>query len=107
MQLQCLGLHFGVKSDAELANFFIAGNQWAKDNVYVDWSQVPHIKGGYSAPQAHYADENTQLALAAPCGDGKLFFAGEATWVEAGTTVQAALDSGARAAGELAKSLEK
>ena len=64
-----------------------------------DWSKDPHIRGGYSYPSlgAHPGD---RAALAAPVGD-TLFFAGEATHPAINPCVQAALETGERAAREV------
>jgi hypothetical protein len=64
-----------------------------------DWARMPHIGGAYSYPSlgAHVGDRE---ALAAPVGK-TLFFAGEATHSAVNPCLQAAMETGVRAAAEL------
>lgn len=74
--------------------------------MFWDWnpSHHPYIGGGYASPragtQAHLID---QMRL--PYGNGNIFFAGEATNLP-GATAHAALESGIRAAKQIADYLE-
>ncbi|KAK9823038.1 hypothetical protein WJX81_001999 [Elliptochloris bilobata] len=70
-----------------------------------DWSRVPHIGGAYSYPSLH-ARVGDREALAAPVG-GALFFAGEATHAAVNPCLQAALETGARAAAQVAAALQR
>ena len=71
--------------------------------VVHDWSRHPFVGGGYSSPCVG-EDEAECKARRAP--HGRVHFAGEHTNVGACATVQAAVDSGARAALELLESVE-
>jgi monoamine oxidase len=64
-----------------------------------DWARMPHIGGAYSHPSlgAHVGDRE---ALAAPVGK-ILFFAGEATHSAVNPCLQAAMETGVRAAAEV------
>lgn len=64
-----------------------------------DWQEDPYARGAYSYVLVN--GEGARESLAAPLED-TLFFAGEATSVEQAGTVAGALESGARAARELA-----
>jgi len=64
-----------------------------------DWQKDPYSRGAYSYVLVN--GEGARELLAAPLED-TLFFAGEATSVEQAGTVAGALESGARAARELA-----
>ena len=70
-----------------------------------DWARVPHIGGAYSYP-ALGARAGDREALAAPVG-GVLFFAGEATHAAVNPCLQAALETGARAAAQVAAALQR
>jgi monoamine oxidase len=70
-----------------------------------DWTLDPYSRGAYSYPLVGGAD--AAPALAAPLGD-TLFFAGEFTCpAPANGTVEGAIDSGRRAAGEALRSLDR
>lgn len=64
-----------------------------------DWQKDPYARGAYSYVLVN--GEGARESLAAPL-DATLFFAGEATSVEQAGTVAGALESGTRAARELA-----
>mmetsp|Transcript_29995 Transcript_29995/g.84637 ORF Transcript_29995/g.84637 Transcript_29995/m.84637 type:complete len:113 (+) Transcript_29995:285-623(+) len=64
-----------------------------------DWAKDPHVKGAYSYP-SRGAEEGDREALAAPV-DGTLFFAGEATHEAVNPCMQAAMETGLRAAGRI------
>ena len=87
----------------------IFGGRVASENfeeAYVaDWTTEPFVRGLYSFPLAQTEPRHRE-ALAAPLG-GKLFFAGEATDLEGHSgTVHGAIESGRRAAEEVAKKPE-
>eukprot|EP01027_Heterolobosea_sp_BB2_P008636 GEZU01012816.1.p1 GENE.GEZU01012816.1~~GEZU01012816.1.p1 ORF type:complete len:379 (-),score=107.24 GEZU01012816.1:88-1224(-) len=63
-----------------------------------DWSADPNVRGGYSYPSLNACGMRTLLAE--PVGE-KLFFAGEATNTRTASTVQAAMETGARAVSEI------
>eukprot|EP00794_Sanderia_malayensis_P020098 gene20098-22068_t len=67
------------------------------DFYFFDWQAHPFIRGGYASPIVGSHAMSAQLAKSV---DRKLFFAGEATNPTAMSTVQAAIDSGIRAANE-------
>ena len=69
------------------------------DATWYDWRADPFARGAYSFVPAGAHD--ARAGLAAPTDD-RVFWAGEATNVEAPMTVHGALDSGWRAAEELA-----
>jgi monoamine oxidase len=69
-----------------------------------DWQSDPHSQGAYS--YVTVGGEDAAAALAAPLAD-KLFFAGEATCTEEMGTVEAALQSGTRAARQALLSLQR
>lgn len=78
-------------------------------NMYImqDWNadHHPYIGGGYCSPKVNTnTDAIDRLRL--PYGNGNIFFAGEATNLP-GATAHAALESGVRAAGQVAKVLSK
>jgi lysine-specific histone demethylase 1B len=74
------------------------------DMVIQDWTESPHIRGGYSSPSPFAAAPGAdRRALARPV-EKQLFFCGEATQ-EVFATMHAALDSGRRAAKEVLDSL--
>ncbi|XP_032230018.2 LOW QUALITY PROTEIN: peroxisomal N(1)-acetyl-spermine/spermidine oxidase [Nematostella vectensis] len=66
--------------------------------VYYHWSKHPYVRGGYSASSAHAYGMRSDLAKPV---SGRLFFAGEATHVTNPATVQAAIETGRRAASEV------
>jgi len=66
--------------------------------VVCDWTSAPHICGGYSAPSAGESPGARAEYRQPECG-GRLCFAGEAT-EESMMTMNAALESGRRAAAE-------
>lgn len=70
-----------------------------------DWSKEEFIKGGYSYPMINGSQEDRKN-IGAPLGNGKLFFAGEATDIsgDAGT-INGALVSAERVAEEVVKSI--
>jgi len=70
-----------------------------------DWARAPYIGGAYSYPTLH-ARRGDREALAAPVG-GALFFAGEATHAAVNPCLQAALETGARAAAQAAAALRR
>lgn len=71
---------------------------------YVDWTSDPDVRGGYTFPKVGGGLAQRKI-LAEPV-DGVLFFAGEATdYAGDYATVHGALDSGVRAAGEVAQAL--
>lgn len=71
---------------------------------WVDWDDEPWAGGAYSHPSlgAHVGD---RAALAAPCG--RLFWAGEATHPAVNPCLQAALETGLRAALEVREAEEE
>jgi monoamine oxidase len=71
--------------------------------VVADWGADPWSLGGYSYPRISALDE--PATLAAPI-DRTMFFAGEATCTQTHRgMIQGALDSGLRAAAEVATAL--
>lgn len=64
-----------------------------------DWAKEEYVMGAYSFP-SHGAEAGDRQALAAPL-DGTVFFAGEATHPAINPCMQAAMESGLRAAGEV------
>ena len=67
------------------------------------WGTEPYIKGAYSFPAAGVGPLDRR-ELAAPVA-GSLFFAGEATHIGVNPCMQAALETGERAAREVAQNL--
>ena len=67
------------------------------------WSTEPYIKGAYSFPAAGVGPLDRR-ELAAPVA-GALFFAGEATHIGVNPCMQAALETGERAAREVVQNL--
>jgi monoamine oxidase len=65
---------------------------------WYDWSNDPLYRGAYSYVGVGGADAQSTLARAI---EGTIFIAGEATDAETGGTVEAALASGKRAAGQI------
>lgn len=72
---------------------------------YFDWSDVEYIRGGYSFPRVGQSDSAaSDLAEAI---ENRVFFAGEATSFEQpGMSVHSAMDTGTRAAAQVAGSLQ-
>ncbi|KAK3272903.1 hypothetical protein CYMTET_18830 [Cymbomonas tetramitiformis] len=68
-----------------------------------NWSKQKFIRGAYSFPTVGAA--GCREALAAPIG-GRLFFAGEATHVGVNPCLQAAMETGLRAAAEVTAALK-
>ena len=68
------------------------------DCLLFDWSNHPFVQGGYMYPKVGLTQQHLQ-DLAEP--DGNLFFAGEATNTNACCTIQAAMETGVRAANEV------
>ena len=65
-----------------------------------DWAtQHPYIGGAYASPRAGKAIDYARI-LAEPLGD-KVFFAGEATNMDAGACTHSALETGVRVADEI------
>ncbi|KAJ0400666.1 hypothetical protein P43SY_005439 [Pythium insidiosum] len=72
--------------------------------MYFDWGDVEYIRGGYSYPRVGQSD--TAAEDLARTIQGRIFFAGEATsYEQPGMTVHSAMDTGTRAATEVAMSL--
>jgi monoamine oxidase len=67
------------------------------DVLMFDWKNHPSVQGGYAYPRVGMTTAHLE-ALAAPMGP--IMFAGEATNTNAFGTVQAAMETGARAAKE-------
>ena len=65
------------------------------DSLLFDWSNHPFIQGGYMYPKVGMTQEHL-CDLAEP--EGNVFFAGEATNTNACCTIQAAMETGERAA---------
>lgn len=75
-----------------------------REAFVADWGNEPYIRGLYSYPLAGSTNAHRE-ALAAPL-EGKIFFAGEATDIHGHSgTVHGAVESGRRAAREIAKVL--
>lgn len=71
---------------------------------YFDWGDVEYIRGGYSFPRVGQSD-SAASDLAEPI-EQRIFFAGEATSFEQpGMSVHSAMDTGTRAAAQVASSL--
>lgn len=64
----------------------------------LNWGDEPLVGGGYCPPAVSEHPEAREV-YAAPCFHNRLFFAGEATFYH--MTAHGAMDSGARAAGEV------
>lgn len=72
--------------------------------MYLDWGDVDYVRGGYSYPRVGQRDDAAR-DLATPV-DGRIFFAGEATAFEQpAMSVHASMDTGARAAEQVATAL--
>ena len=67
--------------------------------IIYDWNSIPSIKGGYMYPKVGI--EKSDFHRMAKSIDSQLFFAGEATNKGACCTVQAAMETGKRAADEI------
>lgn len=90
---------FGTSADPQPAT-----NSFAKAQVF-DWAQQEHSLGAYSFPSLG-AEPGDREALAAPLpGNDTVFFAGEATHVAVNPCMQAALETGDRAAAQVKASL--
>lgn len=71
---------------------------------YFDWGDVDYIRGGYSYPRVGQSD--TAASDLAQSIEDRVFFAGEATSFEQpGMSVHSAMDTGTRAAAQVAASL--
>ncbi len=93
------GKQESINALPKASKVFLGGMFW-------DWdpSHHPYIGGGYSSPLAHkHADAADNFRKA--YGNGNLFFVGEATTLP-GATAHAALESGIRAAGQVAARLK-
>lgn len=72
---------------------------------YLDWGDVEYVRGGYSFPRVGQSDEASRDL--AESVDDRIFFAGEATAFEQpGMSVHASMDTGARAALQVAAALQ-
>ncbi|TMW56550.1 hypothetical protein Poli38472_006560 [Pythium oligandrum] len=72
--------------------------------MYLDWGDVDYVKGGYSYPRVGQTDHASKDL--ADSIDNRIFFAGEATSFEQpGMSVHSAMDTGSRAAKQVAESL--
>ena len=69
----------------------------------VDWSREKHIHGAYTYPTLH-AQVGDRDIMAEPIGK-PVFFAGEATHAAINPCMQAAMETGQRAAAEIIASL--
>lgn len=72
------------------------------DACVYDWSQSPHVGGGYMHPKVGL--QNDQLSIwSSPPRDVRrsLYFAGEATHAQAACTIQAAMETGICAARQI------
>ncbi|MGC2777929.1 MAG: NAD(P)/FAD-dependent oxidoreductase [Bradyrhizobium sp.] len=83
----------------------------AQTPMLTNWSMQPYIRGAYSFTRydGGNADDptalNARLELGKPHGDGRILFAGEATWTKAYGTIQGAFYSGERAATTILKGI--
>ena len=86
---------YGTSAEADAG--FISSHifSWADD--------APSIRGGYSHPKVGNRHEDVEEIAKAV--DGRIFFAGEATHTGAAMTVHAAMETGIRAAREVAGAL--
>jgi hypothetical protein len=82
--------------------------EWLQDDtLLVDWKEdFPYVQGGYMFPKIGMKTGQDLHALAEPMMDGRVFFAGEATNINACCTVQAAMETGIRAAKEILQSMD-
>jgi monoamine oxidase len=76
---------------------------FAKASVF-DWARHEHALGAYSFPSLG-AEDGDREALAAPLACGAVFFAGEATHAAVNPCMQAALETGDRAAAQVRASM--
>ena len=83
----------GTSASATPASDLLAG--WR----VVDWAKVPYVRGAYSYPSAFAA--GARAALATPSHGGRVLYAGEATNASANPCMQAAIETGHRAAAEV------
>ena len=88
---------FGTPDDATPASTSLVASHVA------DWSAEPWARGGYSFPSLG-AFVGDRAALAAPSHGGLVLWAGEATHAAVNPCLQAAVETGLRAAGEVGKS---
>lgn len=95
--LQQLDTIFGTPAEPRPAS-----NAYVKSMVF-DWSKEEWVGAAYSYPSLG-AELGDREALAAPVG-GTLFFAGEATHTSINPCMQAALETGERAASEVRNAL--
>jgi monoamine oxidase len=109
----------GEGSAADVAAMPSAESCFEKGQVY-EWSPTthPYVGGGYASPLAGHSvlyaqtlaaplrDEGATEGSAGGAGRGALvLFAGEATALKAGATVEAAMESGLRAAAQVKREL--
>ncbi|RLN02222.1 hypothetical protein BBJ28_00000247 [Nothophytophthora sp. Chile5] len=74
--------------------------------MYKDWGDVEYVRGGYAFPRVGQTDSAARDLAASV--DGRVFFAGEATAFEQpGMSVHAAVDTGTRAAAQVARALQE
>ncbi|WIA08987.1 hypothetical protein OEZ85_008401 [Tetradesmus obliquus] len=90
---------FGSSTDPQPAT-----SAYAKAHVF-DWAQEQWVGGAYSFP-SFGAEDGDREALAAPVA-GTIFFAGEATHTSVNPCVQAALETGERAARQVIAALNQ
>lgn len=97
--LDQLDMIYGTLDEPSPAHkYFVKG-------TYKDWGDEPWIRGGYAYPRVGQSDTASK-DLAAPVNN-RLFFAGEATaYEQPGMSVHAAVDTGTRAAMEVARALQ-
>ncbi|KAF8072874.1 PAO3 [Scenedesmus sp. PABB004] len=88
---------FGTPADPRPAS-----DSYVKAHVF-DWAREPWVGGAYTFPSLG-AEAGDRAALAAPVGRA-LFFAGEATHTAVNPCMQAALETGERAAREVLAAL--
>ena len=88
--------HVVMQQLSEMLKLPIANFQEAHvDSLWYDWGKHPFIQGGYMYPKVGMTRQHLH-DLAEP--QGKVFFAGEATNTNACCTIQAAMETGVRAA---------
>jgi hypothetical protein len=88
---------FGTASDPRPAS-----DSFAKAVVF-DWARQEHARGAYSFP-SYGAEQGDREALASPLPCARVFFAGEATHSAVNPCMQAALETGDRAAAQVRNS---
>jgi monoamine oxidase len=73
------------------------------DACVYDWSQTPHVGGGYMHPKVGLENQHLSVWSSSPLMDTRrsLYFAGEATHAQAACTIQAAMETGIRAAQQI------